>query len=283
MRGGTRIWVKLVREVRGASVVQLASPRLERNVHALFSLSRLTVSPAPIIDRAQQAQSGVTTPEAPFCHNFDLTKRLVIPQDARIIHIAVNSGPDPFKDILKRLEQSLQNSSAESIHRLVIPSILSPALYPSHASQPENIIRFLRSLRTLLKQHPTKLTAMLTLPLELYPRPSALIRWAETLTDAVIELTPFPHLMDDSTTTTTSTDPKTTDDQPQGMLNVHKLPIISERGEGGAGPANSIGADLAFTVSRRRFAIEPFSLPPVEGEREAQGEGPKVGGRDVEF
>ncbi|KAK4985829.1 hypothetical protein LTR28_002087, partial [Elasticomyces elasticus] len=54
------------------------------------------------------------------------------------------------------------------------------------------------------------------------------------------------------------------DSEPQGLLRVHKLPVNSERG-GAAG-----GEDLAFMVSRRRFAIRPFSLPPVEGDREAQ-------------
>lgn len=32
-----------------------------------------------------------------------------------------------------------------------------------------------------------------------------------------------------------------------------------------------VGDDLAFTLSRRKFVIKPFSLPPVEGDTEAQG------------
>ena len=71
-----------------------------------------------------------------------------------------------------------------------------------------------------------------------------------------------------------------TEEQPQGMVKVHKLPISTERGEGGAGAGNSMGEDLAFTVSRRRFVIKPFSLPPVEGDVEAQQASAK---KDVEF
>lgn len=124
---------------------------------------------------------------------------------------------------------------------------------------------------------------MLTLPLELYPRTSALARWAEHLSDGVIELTPFPHLMDATNTLAESGGARGNDEQPQGLVNVHKVPLDTERGEGGAGVGNSIGEDLAFTVSRRKFVVKPFSLPPLEGDQEAQREAGKITGKDVEF
>ncbi len=64
------------------------------------------------------------------------------------------------------------------------------------------------------------------------------------------------------------------------MLKVHKLPILSEKGGGGGG-----GDDLAFSLSRRRFVVKAFSLPPVEGDQDAQ-RGEAEGGRvkvDIEF
>ena len=161
--------------------------------------------------------------------------------------------------------------------------MLSLALYPPSASRPENFILFLHSLRLLLRQHSTKLTAMITLPLDLYPRASGLIRWAEILSDGVIELTPFPLLMDASNNASEGGGAKSTEEQPQGMVKVHKLPINTERGEGGAGAGNSMGEDLAFTVSRRKFVIKPFSLPPLEGDQEAQKEGGSLTGKAVEF
>lgn len=60
------------------------------------------------------------------------------------------------------------------------------------------------------------------------------------------------------------------EEQPQGMLRVHSIPVFHERGGGGAGGGSVIGDDLAFTMSRRKFVIKPFSLPPVEGDTEAQ-------------
>lgn len=55
------------------------------------------------------------------------------------------------------------------------------------------------------------------------------------------------------------------DEQPQGMFKIHKLPVLTDRGGG-----VREGDDLAFTVSRRRFVIKTFSLPPAEGDIEAQ-------------
>lgn len=71
------------------------------------------------------------------------------------------------------------------------------------------------------------------------------------------------------------------------MLKLHKLPVTTERGGGGGG--SGVGDDLAFTLSRRKFVIKPFSLPPMEGDQEAQ-QGQAEGGAlgkatkvDIEF
>lgn len=212
-----------------------------------------------------------------------MSKRLSVPQGAKINHTQPSPGTTPFDPILKQLEHSLTSSPANSIHRLVIPTILSPAIYPPQASKPENFIRFLYSLRSLLRRYPNSLTAMMSLPLELYPRTAGLVRWAEILGDGVIELTPFPHLMNASNALAESGGARSSEEQPQGMVKVHKLPVNTERGEGGAGVGNSMGEDLAFSVSRRKFVIKPFSLPPLEGDQEAQREGGQLTAKDVEF
>ena len=86
------------------------------------------------------------------------------------------------------------------------------------------------------------------------------------LSDGVLELTPFPHLMDALVTSGAAT---THEERPQGMLKIHRLPVFHEKGGGGGG-SSGLSEDLAFTVSRRKFVIKPFSLPPVEGDTEAQ-------------
>ncbi|CZT25661.1 related to RNA polymerase II elongator complex, subunit ELP4 [Ramularia collo-cygni] len=233
-------------------------------------------------DRGSSTTALGGTQVTPFCHTFDLTKRLVAPPDAKISYIAISPSAT-FDSILQSISRSLDASSPNTVHRLIMPSMLSPALYPPTAGRPEHLLGFFRSLRALLRQHSGRLVAMITLPLELYPRNTALVRWAESLSDGVFELTPFPHLMDASNALAESGGARSGDEQPQGMVKIHKLPINTERGEGGAGAGNSLGEDLAFTVSRRKFVIKPFSLPPLEGDQEAQQEAGKLTAKDIEF
>jgi len=232
------------------------------------------VSP-PTPDRAPTASppspSSPATERA-FCHTFDLTKRLSLSTGSPITFIpppAPNSRGSPFSSILQDLTARLSSSPSTTIHRLVIPNLLSPAIYHPQCSNPEHLLQFLHALRGLLRQYSTQLTAMITFPLEIYPRSAGLVRWVELLSDGVLELAPFPHLMDVVSSIATSGAATSLDDQPQGMLKVHRLPVFHEKG-GGGGASSGLGEDLAFTVSRRKFVIKPFSLPPLEGDTEAQ-------------
>lgn len=67
------------------------------------------------------------------------------------------------------------------------------------------------------------------------------------------------------------------------MAKVHRLPVIHENGRGGGAGAG--GDDLAFTVTRKNFSIKPFSLPPVDGDTDAQSGKVGAGGpkADLEF
>ena len=78
------------------------------------------------------------------------------------------------------------------------------------------------------------------------------------------------------------------EEPPQGLLKIHHLPVFHEKG-GGGGQVSGFGDDLAFILSRKKgFVIKPYSLPPLEGDSEAQqgtlvhdeGKATKV---DIEF
>lgn len=206
------------------------------------------------------------TKQAPaFCHAFDLTKRLAHPSITNMSFIPVMpSRESPFSSILKRLQTAIASDSANTIHRIVIPSILNPTMYPPDACQPEYVLQFFHALKALLSAHAPRITAMITLPLSLFPRSSGLVRWIELLSDGVIELCPFPHSADALATSGAAT---SQEEPPQGMLKTHRLPVLHERG---GGSDQNIGLDWAFNLSRRRFEIKPFSLPPDEGDKEAQ-------------
>jgi elongator complex protein 4 len=124
---------------------------------------------------------------------------------------------------------------------------------------------------------------MISLPSSLFPRSAGLTRWIEILNDGVMELLPFPATSDRAALS--ATPGSGNEDMPQGMLKIHRLPIAHEKGSNGGS-----GDDLAFTLGRRKgLVIKPFSLPPVEGDTEAQQEGlsTDTGGKatkiDIEF
>lgn len=96
----------------------------------------------------------------------------------------------------------------------------------------------------------------------------------EIISDGVIELCPFPHSSDALATSGAAT---SQEEPPQGMLKTHRLPVLHERG---GGNDQNIGQDWAFILSRRKFEIKPFSLPPTEGDKEAQDAAKKS---DLEF
>ena len=224
---------------------------------------------------------------AAFCHTFDLTKRLALTPSPRINYIPVPAIDDltnsPFDPILGDLSNAISVAPHHSIHRLIIPSILSPALYPSHASDPTHLLNFIHKLRALLRTFSQQITAIITLPLSLHPRTTGLIRWVEHLVDGVLELRPFPYSVDIEpplTKTSSSANRSKAEEKPQGMVKIHKLPVLTEKGRG-----SGAGNDLAFSLSRKRFLIMPFHLPPMEGDQEAQrGEGEGKGlGEGIEF
>lgn len=245
-------------------------------------LAILLESPQPRSTQRNQPGDDQTVP-ALFCHTFDLTKRLVHPATAKLdfLPLSVNPRESPFGPVLSRLARTIANSSPDCVHRVILPSLLSPALYPAHASNPQFVLQFLHGVRAILAAFPQRVTAITSVPLSLYPRSSGLVRWIELLHDGVLELSPFPHSADAEIQPARGPS-GAIEEQPQGLLQVHRLPVLQERGSGNATSEN----DWTFTLSRRKFTIKPFNLPPLEGDTEAQqasGSDSKGKKSDVEF
>ncbi|OCT45072.1 Elongator complex protein 4 [Cladophialophora carrionii] len=202
-----------------------------------------------------------------FCHTFDLTKRLIHPAAAKLAFIPLGASPtqSPLMAVLEQLKASVSSSVPNTVHRIVIPSMLSPAIYPPWSSQPQYILQFMHGIRALFAAFPDRLTMMMSLPLSLYPRSSGLVRWMELLHDGILELAPFPHSAEGDGNATRGPS-GTSEEPPQGLLQVHRLPLLHDRGSGVGTSEN----DWTFTLSRRKFTIKPFNLPPVEGDTDAQ-------------
>ncbi|KAH8172628.1 PAXNEB protein [Sarocladium implicatum] len=212
-------------------------------------------------DAPASSSSGI------FCHSFNLTKRL----ENSAVHGQLFASPiglpnpsskglSPLTKFIEDVTARIKSSGPSVIHRIVVPSLLSPTIYPSSMSKPEEVLQFLHSLRALLRSFPTQLTAMISMPVSLYPRSTGLTRWAELLCDGVLELIPLEHKLQ------LSRDPSK-EDKAQGMLRAHSLPVFHEKGGGLEGSWNK--EDLSFKLSSSSgLVITPFSLPPIGDEEE---------------
>jgi len=225
-----------------------------------------------------------------FCHSFDLTKRLAPSSCKGALHPTPITCPpsfdqpardssSPFKTIIKHLQTKLSTSPPTDIHRVIIPGLLLPTLYAPQCAQPSEVLPFLHGLRALLRQYPNQLTAIITLPTSLFPRTSGLVRWMELLCDGVLELIPLPaNPGAPPPPPSSSSSGAEKNEQPQGLLRVHTLPIYHEKGGGGVG-VSSFRETLAFSLSASRgLVIKPYSLPPMEGEDEGEKKASGGGG-----
>ncbi|KAF4971940.1 hypothetical protein FZEAL_9710 [Fusarium zealandicum] len=219
----------------------------------------------PARDAQTPATSGQTV--STFCHGFDLGKRLESSAIKGQLFATAVDGPlasptqSPFQKFISDVTSKIKNSPPSTVHRIVVPSLLSPTLYNSASSQPREILKFLHALRALLRQFPTQVTALLTVPITLFPRSSGLTRWMELLSDGVLELIPLQHQAP-------ITREPGSEDKGQGLLRAHSLPVFHEKGGGLEGTWNR--ENLSFKLSSSSgLVITPFSLPPVGEEEDA--------------
>jgi elongator complex protein 4 len=183
-----------------------------------------------------------------------------------------------FERFLQHLQSQLSTSSPTTIHRVVIPTLLSPTTYPHIASAPSQILQFLHALRALLRKYPDQLTALITFPISLYPRFTGLTHWVEVLSDGVLEIAPFQSQSQVESAANQSFLAMGLEETPQGMIKLHRLPNFHERSGGSIEPRRF--DDLVFHLSRRQgLVIKQFSLPPVDGDTDVRG-GHKLDHRD---
>lgn len=172
-------------------------------------------------------------------------------------------APSVFKVFIKNLQTKIQ-ASPSTIYRVVVPSLLSPTLYASAACQPAEVLQFLHALRALLRRYPGQLTALITLQSSLFPRNNGVTRWIEILSDGVLEMIPLPPKL--GAAPPSSSGSSKVQDQSQGILRVHSLPVYHEKGGGGA-ENNHFREDLSFHMSSSKgLVIQPYVLPPMEEE-----------------
>ncbi len=100
----------------------------------------------PVTSSVTAGSAGQIT--SAFCHTFDLTKRLVHPASSTVNFLQLDPNPSrsPFEGVLDKLATAITDSGPDKVHRVVIPSLLSPVLYPPHASSPQHVLHFMHAL-----------------------------------------------------------------------------------------------------------------------------------------
>ncbi|RKU45838.1 hypothetical protein DL546_007001 [Coniochaeta pulveracea] len=253
-----------------------AAPPVEERMKIAWRYEALGNNHSP-----SQGSRGDGAGGSTFCHSFDLAKRLAPGDIKGCLHatpslspmsmsLDVTAAPPPsFMPFIKNLQAKLTAAGPSAIHRVVVPSLLSPTLYSPGSCRPSEVLQFLHCLRALLRQYSTQLTALVTLPVSLFARGQGLTRWMELLFDGVIELVPLPS-NPGAAPPAASGEAGRKAEQSQGLLRVHSLPVYHEKGGGGA-ENNHFREDLSFSLSASKgLVIKPFSLPPLgeEGSHE---------------
>ena len=202
-----------------------------------------------------------------FCHKFDLSQRLESAHILGSLHTTQagdklsRSAQSPFKNFLDSIVALVKSSPSSSVHRIVVPGLLSPTVHSSTACQPSEVLQFLHGLRALLRRYPGQIAALVTIPVSLFPRSTGLARWVELLSDGVLELIPLQRQSQ------MALEPGK-EDKSQGLMQAHSLPVFHEKGGGLEGSWSR--DDLSFKLSASSgLVITPYSLPPV-GEDENQ-------------
>lgn len=227
-----------------------------------------------IVEPQVSTSAAASQSTSTFCHTFNLTKRLestVIKGQFYASPINPLSGSllqSPLKTFLGKVLSILDSTPPTSLHRILVPSLLSPTLYGPSACQPSEVLQFLHALRALLRRYSTRLTAFVTVPISLFPRSTGLIRWAELLSDGVLELVPLQQ-------ETHTVKNLKNEDKAQGLLKVHSLPIFHEKG--GGMDESWRREDLSFRLSASTgLIITPYSLPPIDEDETPTAETKKA-------
>ncbi|CAK7266160.1 Elongator subunit elp4 [Sporothrix epigloea] len=251
-------------------------------------------------------QGSPGSPIATFCHTFDLTKRLAPTDIKGTLHASPLPNPllsspqpesehSPLRKFLASVNKSLQSTSPSTLHRVILPSFLSPTLYAMDGWTFPFVLALFTGLRSLLREHSRRLTLVILLSTTLYERHNEYVRQLEDLCDNIIELVPMPPgppsavaknggPPGNSSFSLSSRD-KSPAEKMQGWCKVHKLQLYSEHGgAGGNTQGASLRENLCFSVSGSRgLVIEPYSLPPIEDDNSQGKKAPASKEDSMEF
>ncbi|CCE64675.1 hypothetical protein TPHA_0I01710 [Tetrapisispora phaffii CBS 4417] len=191
-----------------------------------------------------------------YNHQFDITTRLMpLPTSTDITFI---SPAQPIKTILSKLLETIEKHPKKLI-RIVIPSLLHPAMYPPNMFKLQNIIPFLHGIRSTVKQYSQRSVLLTTLSSDILD--PIIISQMENLFDSVIVLEPFEQEMLQFLERAYKTQPNKVQ---HGLVHIKKRAIFSDFGE-----MHVVKSEWAFKNGRKKFEIEEWGIPVEDEDAES--------------
>lgn len=197
-----------------------------------------------------------------YNHQFDITSRLLpAPTSNELTFI---NPTLPVHTVINQVEKVIEMHDKKLI-RIVIPSILHPAMYPPRMFQLSEILLLLHGLHGLLKKYGSRCILLGTLSSDIIE--PFLLSNIDNLFDSVFSLEPFGQEMMQFLERVYKAQPGKVQ---HGLLHVMKLPVFSERGE-----MHVMKSELAFKNGRKKFEIEEWGIPvdDVDDEKDEKAKG----------
>ncbi|KAL3232243.1 Elongator complex protein 4 [Nakaseomyces bracarensis] len=194
-------------------------------------------------------KSEITSSEyKDYNHQFDITSRLLpAPTSSELTFV---NPTQPVHSVINQIEKVIELHDHKLI-RIVVPSILHPAMYPPRMFQLSEILLLLHGLYALVKKYGDRCVLMGTLSSDIID--PFLLSNIENLFDSALTLEPFGQEMMQFLERVYKTQPGKIQ---HGLLHVMKLPVFSERGE-----MHVMRSELAFKNGRKKFEIEEWGIP----------------------
>lgn len=196
----------------------------------------------------KSGKSSIEDDNKLYNNQFDITTRLMpAPTASEITFI---SPLQPAQTVLAQLEQTIKKNDKKLI-RIILPSLLHPAMYPSTMFSMAKIMPLLHGARSLVKKYENRCVLFSSLSSDMVDE--LLTLQIENTFDSVIKLEPFDQEMTQFLERAYKSQPNKVQ---QGLLHILKLPIFSDRGE-----MHVLNSNYAFKNGKRKFEIEEWGIP----------------------
>ncbi|CAR28914.1 hypothetical protein ZYGR_0U02730 [Zygosaccharomyces rouxii] len=192
-----------------------------------------------------------------YSNQFDITTRLMpapTPQEISFV-----SPVQPLQTVLGQIDRIITQNKGKLI-RILVPSLLHPAMYPPHMFKLSGVVSLVHGLRGIIKKHQSRCALLATVSADMLS--DFMISQVENIFDSVLTLEPFDQEMLKFLERAYKSQPNKVQ---HGLLHVLKLPVFSERGE-----MHVAKSEFAFKNGRKRFEIEEWGIP-VEDNEDAGG------------